>query len=418
MKQTYHTDIAIQYKLGILSPEMIKKIPSSTLHNWKKKDFSTLIGAEYSAESDDNIQMIKDFMAKKSLLRAAKSIYIIYRTYSDIFKLLKGRKSILRKSKKSIVRTIDYVKDTLGLPRALRAFGITYQQYYSWKRSVFCQQSPTSLCLKRFTNQLTSKEVKTIKEYLKSPQYLQWSLSSVYYQMLRQKAAFMGKTTFYKYANLLYLSRSKPEKKKYPVGIRASAPSRILHMDVTIFRPLDNSRVYIYILMDNYSRYILNWKASLDYSPKITFENIQEAYQVYNLHKTSPYVELITDDGSENKGAVNEFVDNPGVNIRKLIAQKDIVFSNSMVEAVNKRLKYDFLFTTKMKDYEQTLRYLTYAVETYNTKPHSAHYGLTPKEVFNGAVPCKTTYSLAIRYAALKRSKFNATMECQECPNV
>ena len=95
------------------------------------------------------------------------------------------------------------------------------------------------MCRRASINQLTFKEVKVIKDYLFKPQYRQWSISSVYYQILRDRAAFFSKSTFYKYVNLMQLCRIPPEKRKYDIGIRAEAPKKVLHMDVTIYRPLN-----------------------------------------------------------------------------------------------------------------------------------------------------------------------------------
>ena len=415
MKHSYHTDIAIQYKLGILDTSLARQIPSSTLHNWKKKDFASFIGSEYVSDFEQNLQLIKDFLSKKHLLNAAKAIYFVYSAYVLILNSAKNRNKIFRQSKNIILSTIDRVKDNIGLKRALRAFGISFQQYYAWKKKVSCKVSPFNLCRKLYHNQLTTKEVNTIKEYLKNPAYLHWNLTPVYFQMLRDKVAFMSITSFFKYADLLMLKRSKIQKKKYSEGIRADAPKKILHMDVTIYKPLDHTRVYIYFLVDNYSRYILNWKASLEYSANITFENISEAYLKYNLDKINPYVDLVTDGGSENKGPVNVFVERKDVNINKLVAQKDIIFSNSMVEAVNKRMKYDFLFTTKLLDIEQTRQFLSSAVEQYHNKPHSALYGLTPKEALNCQLPDKDMFKQAIRQAALKRKSVNLGQNCLNC---
>jgi len=359
--------------------------------------------------------MIKDFLSKRYLLNAAKSIYFIYTAYVKILDSAKNRNKLFRQSRDTIVSTIDRVKGSIGLSRALRAFFISYQQYYAWKKKVQCKVSPFTLCRKLYPHQLTTKEVDTVKGYLKDPKYLNWNITPVYYQMLRQKAAFMSKTSFYKYANLLMLTRAKPEKKKYGKGIRADAPKRILHMDVTIYRPLDHTRVYIYLLVDNFSRYILNWKASLEYSASITFENINEAYQKFNLAKMDPSVDLVCDGGSENRGMVDVFVSSSGSNIQKLVAQTDIVFSNSMVEAVNKRVKYDFLFTARLLDIGQTKQYLAYAVEGYNSKPHSALHGLTPAEAFNGALPDRGMFKPAIQQAAQKRKLINLGQQCLSC---
>jgi hypothetical protein len=47
-----------------------------------------------------------------------------------------------------IIETIEKTKDVLGLSRALKAFGISYQQFYAWKRKVRCSMSPVVLCRK------------------------------------------------------------------------------------------------------------------------------------------------------------------------------------------------------------------------------------------------------------------------------
>ncbi|MDR0261614.1 MAG: integrase core domain-containing protein, partial [Sphingobacterium sp.] len=60
-----------------------------------------------------------------------------------------------------------------------------------------------------------------------------------------------------------------------------------------------------------------------------------------------------------------------------------------MIEAVNKQMKYSFLFRHQLLDFEHTQRFLKTAVEQYNNRPHSALFGFTPQEVFDGAKPNK-----------------------------
>src|SRR2546425_10128380 len=57
------------------------------------------------------------------------------------------------------------------------------------------------------------------------------------------------------------LAHRRKRLKKHCEGLRANAPKQILHMDLTIFRPSDHSRVYIYLIMDNFSRAILGYNA-------------------------------------------------------------------------------------------------------------------------------------------------------------
>ena len=46
MKQSYHTDLQIQFKFGLLNRKNCENIPKSTLHSWKNRDFSKHIGCE------------------------------------------------------------------------------------------------------------------------------------------------------------------------------------------------------------------------------------------------------------------------------------------------------------------------------------------------------------------------------------
>ena len=159
-------------------------------------------------------------------------------------------------------------------------------------------------------------------------------------------------------------------------------------MDVTIFRPSDHSRVYIYLIMDNFSRAILGWKASLQYSSEIALENLKEVCHKYGLLKSD--VQLVVDDGPENNGCVNDFLSTPGIQLKKLIAQVDIRQSNSMIEAANKRMKYEYLFTKELLNFDAVKIYLSSAIESFNNKPLDLLTAYTPLEVLHGADPHKT----------------------------
>jgi len=70
------------------------------------------------------------------------------------------------------------------------------------------------------------------------------------------------------------------------------------------------------------------------------------------------------------------------ISIKKLIAQKNIIFSNSMVAAVNKVLKYNLLFPHTITNTEELIKLLQKQIETYNAlRPHYSLKGCTPEEV-------------------------------------
>jgi len=267
------------------------------------------------------------------------------------------------------------------------------------------------LCQPRHPNQLLPAEVDIVKNYLLDVRFKNWSSLSIYYQALRDKTVHMGIGTWYKYTNRLGIKRKFFRiKRKNLIGIRASSLLQILHMDVTIFKPLDHSKVYIYFIVDNFSRVILNWKASIKYSSSIAMKVLKESISKHGIRSDS---KLITDGGPENNGEVSGFVaGNP--NINQLIAQKDIIQYNSMVESVNKHVKYYYLFKKELKAFEDTVTYLLSSVPDYNNKPHGRLHGLNPNEALNGIIPVKDKYQQDMIKARKKRLKQNRLIECCE----
>jgi len=62
--------------------------------------------------------------------------------------------------------------------------------------------------------------------------------------------------------------RVHPAKPK--VGIRASRPNEIWHVDTTLIRLLDGSRTYLHAVVDNFSRRILAWNVAETFHPGVT----------------------------------------------------------------------------------------------------------------------------------------------------
>ncbi len=190
MKRTYHTDLLIKYKLGVLDRKTVEKIPKSTLFNWRQRDFSHIFGLPDVNDSD--IDVMRAFLTKKKLLQAAKALYYIFSTFQFIVSNLKNKRKMFSESTELILKTIERTKDVLGFERVLKVFDMSPQTYYYRKNKLECETSFLNLCKKRHPLQLTSREIVSIKKYLTNVQYLNWSLSSVYFKMMRDKVAHMG----------------------------------------------------------------------------------------------------------------------------------------------------------------------------------------------------------------------------------
>ena len=390
-----------------LSIDLKSTIPRSTLSNWKRKDISRIIGCD--SPSGNEISLLKEIAKCKKLLRAAKALYYLFNTISFLFKYADNKEELLKLNKTTILDTIEKTQAILGTKRILKSMGISCSKLYYWIEKKKCQNSIFQLCQSRHPNQLLPVEVDVIQKYLLEERFKHWSSLSIYYQALRDNVVVMGIGTWYKYANRLGIKKKFFRlNRKQEIGIRASHPLQILHMDVTIFKPLDHSKVYIYFIVDNFSRAILNWKASIEFSSSTAMTVLKEAIQIHGIRLDT---KLVTDGGPENHGEVSTFVSNRE-NIKQLIAQKDIIQSNSMVEAVNKHIKYYYLFKRDLKDLNDTIRYLSNSVDDYNDKPHGKRYGLTPYEVLNGNDPAKDNYQNDIAEARKKRLLQNQSIEC------
>ena len=97
---------------------------------------------------------------------------------------------------------------------------------------------------------------------------------------------------------------------------------------------------------------------------------------------------------------------------KKLVAQVDIIQSNSMVEAANKILKYQYLFVQNIADTEALENTLPAILDDYNNRPQYFLTCYTPNEVLAGAIPDKQRFKQAIAGAREKRMLVNRNFGC------
>ena len=93
---------------------------------------------------------------------------------------------------------------------------------------------------------------------------------------------------------------------------------------------------------------------------------------------------MLVDSGTEN---LNSDVDSlvAGKLIERTVAQIDIEFSNSMIEAVFHRLKHRHLFNVPLSSIDVIANEVDFYLSEANEKmPHSALKGATPLEAITG----------------------------------
>jgi transposase InsO family protein len=378
------------FQNGLLTKDQVKSIPASTRHYWKhKRRFPYSLENLYS--KDERIERYRE------ISKALVHIVLFYQEQLSVSKIDGSTASAL----------VNRIAPALGLKRALRLAGISRSSYY--RTSSSCPSSVLKKCYKTFPQQLSYPEIQVLSSYIR--QYPNWDRKAVWHQMVKDGAAYFYLGTFYHYASLLHGKASYPPSRrmKHRVGIRASRPFELLHADVTVFKTSDGTKLYIYLLVDNFSRAILSWQVASEYSFKFVKENILTAAGNYPIaHAT-----LLTDGGVENMASpMQSLLQFPALDIHHLVAQQDVDFSNSMVEAVNKRLKYMYLYRSSLYSLEDTLLCVGDAVEDLNHKPHGSLFGFTPDAVLNGDVPVPMDISLELKNARTARISLHSRRSC------
>ncbi len=128
-------------------------------------------------------------------------------------------------------------------------------------------------------------------------------------------------------------------------------------------------------------------------------------------------ITLVTDAGVENvNNTVQEFLNTTNQDIKHLIAQKDIPFSNSSIEAFNKIIKHQFLLPRNLENRKQLINALAEDVPTYNTfRPQLSLQGNTPTETFSGKLLDISCYKTHFDDQKILRITENQQNKCKSC---
>jgi transposase-like protein len=187
------------------------------------------------------------------------------------------------------------------------------------------------------------------------------------------------------------------------------------HVDVTVIPLLDGTKIYLQAIIDNFSRRILAWRISDRLEPAATAALLVKAFECCMGFGNIPQ-SLMIDGGIENiNNAVNKLCDD-GL-LKTILAQTDIHFSNSMIEAFWRGLKHQWLFLNDLDSLAAVRRLTEFYVDQYNSSlPHSAFNGQTPDEMYFG-----TGSDIEAQIAAGKakaredRLEENRSIRCDEC---
>ncbi len=394
-------------------------IPPSTLRQWIHngiQDFFTLPELQLSTSLliGENLELksrLKTVLAEQDLVTKTIKIF----GFQIQYKRLPSSEA-----KGEIMEAIKSAAIMISLQKCLDAIGLSAARYHHWlKRQINCQLSDQSSCPRVSPSQLTSKETNKIKELYLSTDLAHFSMTSLSWLGKKTGDIVASISTWSRVIRQLGLKRNRiriyPEKPK--IGIRASRPGEIWHLDLSILRLQDGSRVFIQAIIDNFSRYVLAWKVSPDYGGLRTKDLLHQAISKAKILGLDMIPNVFVDSGTENMNHhVNSLV--ASNLITRIVAQIDIEFSNSMIEMLFLRLKHRHLFNIPLSNFDAVVKGVDfYMNESNDCIPHSALKGATPNEVITGRWTEDIIAALHDRMiqARKSRSETNLAARCQPC---
>jgi len=420
--QQYTTSLKIYYALGLekhFVPLALRdQVPSSTAADWKAIDVNKIIGIELDKKLPKDLKELNLLYDPAGKL--PKDMAVAMTQFIKLVQLTVGSK-LLRKSfrnhKSKVVNFILDTKDVLSIQSFSKIMDISTKTIYDWihQMKFKCDHSALFLCTKRHPNQATIIEVEVIKSWLSKVEYAHWSIHSIWAKAFAAGESNLARQSWYRYNKLIgFRSGIKKGKRPHHNSIKTSQIHEVWHADITVFKPLDGIRYYIYTVMDNYSRYILSWRIERVVSADIRLATIQEAL-LFAFGNSTPRtsVQLVTDGGPENaNNTLKSFMKQNSRTIHQTIALRDIVQSNSMMEAFYKTTKYSFLYLQKIENYGKLHAVFKKWIQEYHEeKPHFALGIYTPKEVLDGADKFEN-YGERMKAAGQARREFNKTVNC------
>ncbi len=181
------------------------------------------------------------------------------------------------------------------------------------------------------------------------------------------------------------LSQSYPEHRKYPYllkGVTIDHRDQAWCSDITYIRLL-HGFVYLVVIMDWFSRYILSWELSITLEKEFCIDALNCALL------TSKSEVFNSDQGPQYTS--EDFIDVlKKDDIRISMDGRGRLYDNIFVERLWRTVKYEEVYLHDYRSLSMARERLAYYFDFYNTeRPHASLEYQTPQEVYYGLPPAQ-----------------------------
>lgn len=390
-------------------------VPRTTAIYWANKTY------ENSAHTTSEISLLNEEIKRLQVqIEIEKYKLIFINKLSPYIEAIKNSKKNIHKSiQRLVIKTIEQFRKYLSLNLLLSLIHMSASRFYQWQASFKkCDYNKKFYCASRKPNQLTGDEVLKILCLSTSKKYAHFSTTALWKYSVINNLVVCSKGTWFKYLKYYKVNRKpdKKEKSQYLIGIRAKKSNEIWHIDITEIKDIHGNKFYLQIIVDNFSRYIVNWSLNSSKESINTVKLIKDAKRY-----TKQSLQLYMDSGSENKNhVVSKLL--LGFNISRVLAKIDVKYSNSVVEAVFRSLKSNFLRRQTIKNKRHLKCLISFYIKEYNYSiPHNTFEYATPAEIFNNTwskEKIKTINSYKLTALQNRKEANLKPIDCSVCKKI
>src|SRR2546422_6850647 len=272
-------DVTIATDLGV---------PRSTARGWLDKAPKVVVGLDVTdlraPELQEEILRLRRRVKKlTALLRLALALL-----RSSGFALTHERLPN-GGAKTRILRAVDGAREFVPLRALLRFLRLSPSRFQSWRRLQHtCALDDQSSCPHTSPHRLTPPEVRAIKDMVTALEYRHVPTGTLAVLAQRLGKVWASPSTLY---HLVRKFGWRPPRLPVPpakpkVGLRTTRANEIWHIDTTVIRLLDGTRVYLHAVIDNFSRRILAWRVAETFAPANSVAVLVEAGRGARLSET------------------------------------------------------------------------------------------------------------------------------------
>ncbi len=400
---------------GTIKTALAAGVPRSTARGWLRCGTDVV---SFPTTSETNVEELRRAVAL--LEKRNQRLLAILRLVVALLKVsgctLEKRRVADGARKELLLRVIERSRSVLGLRSSLRILRLSSSRYHSWRRESHCELDDVSSCPRSRPRQLTRAEVGEIRNTVTAEEFRHIPTGALAVLAQRQGRVFASPSTWYRLVRRFgwRRPRARVHPAKPTIGIRASKPNEIWHIDATVIRLIDGTKAYLHAVIDNFSRRILGWKVSDRLEPANTVNILLEAAKQVVPSADPP--RLLVDGGSENFNSEVDELIQFGL-LERLLAMTDVMFSNSLIESWWRSLKHQWLFINSLDSVAGVEKLVAFYVREHNTEiPHSAFRGQTPDEMYFGTGDQVPDELEAARVACREaRMKENRATSCSAC---